>query len=43
MPMLEQGGKRGGGQYHNSVKPSIYKNSELFSLYSIVKKLSYAC
>jgi hypothetical protein len=27
MPMLERGRKRGGGQCHNSVKTSIFKNS----------------
>jgi hypothetical protein len=27
VPTLEQGGKRGGGQYHISAKTGIYKNS----------------
>ncbi len=32
MPMLEQGGKQGGGRYHNSVKTGINKNSVVISL-----------
>jgi hypothetical protein len=32
MPTLEQGGKRGGGRYHISVKTGIYKNSVVLSV-----------
>jgi hypothetical protein len=29
-PTLEQGGKQGGGWYHNSVKTGIFKNSVIY-------------
>jgi hypothetical protein len=30
VPTLERGGMRGGGQYHNSVKTGIFKNSVIY-------------
>ncbi len=43
MPMLERGGKQGGGRCHNSAKTGIFKNSVILQMKSSLAQQLSCC